>query len=368
MKTIHIIGGGISGCAFAYFLKKDFNIILYEKSPNLGGLIRTNYSIEGIPWQQTPSILHTDKDWIVELFSKYINLVNVKYEVAMNPLFDLRYYNYPFNKSSINTMPWHWKEAILMDLETSNGENAKNIEHLINNFYGDTVYDIFYKNYFKRMFGKDELDLVDWYRPMMRNVNEDFDHYIEKHIMFPVDQGWNKLFDGLTNNVDIRLNTDVNILDFNPDDSIILTSDVTKFYNVNNAKIYSYGSFDIDSTIYKNNSPDTMIFPNYTPFISLTQFGRYFTKYEKNIIVKTFIDDGDIPLYPIPTKLNKKKYLNIINDPWIIGKNNNKIYYNNIINAGRTGSWSFMSISDVMDQAQKISAEIKHKKRSENRS
>ena len=45
-------------------------------------------------------------------------------------------------------MPWHWKEAILQDLETSNGEYSENMEKMIVNFYGDTVYKIFYKNYF----------------------------------------------------------------------------------------------------------------------------------------------------------------------------------------------------------------------------
>ena len=150
-----------------------------KKTPELGGLIRTRKSIENIPWQQVPAILHTDKDWIINLFNQAIKLQDVKYEVAMHPLFDFRYYNYPFNKSTIDTMPWHWKEAILQDLETSNGEYSNNIEELITNFYGDTVYEIFYKNYFKKMFGTEKI-LTDWFRPYMRDVHTNFNHYTEK--------------------------------------------------------------------------------------------------------------------------------------------------------------------------------------------
>ena len=350
-ETLHIVGGGLSGCAFTHFLKKDFNIILYEKSPELGGLLATRKNIENIPWQQVSGILHTNQDWIINLFRKYVDLKPVNYEVAMNPLFDFRYYNYPFNKSTIDTMPWHWKEAILQDLETSNGEYSENMEKMIVNFYGDTVYKIFYKNYFERMFGKENIDLTDWYRTYMRDVNTNFNHYTEKYIMYPTETGWNNVFKKFTEGVNIKFNTCVSISDFSPEDKIIVTTDVSKFSENKNINLYSYGSFDIDSTIYKKNSPDTIIYPNYTPYLSMTQLGRYFTKYEKNIIVKMFIDDGDIPIYPIPTIKRKNKYNEIV-------KNNPNIMF-----AGRSGSWSFMHIDDIIEQAQKMSAKIKHSRR-----
>jgi len=350
---LYIIGGGIAGCAFAYFLKKDFDITLYEKSPELGGLIRTRYNLENIPWQQVPSILHTDQDWIVDLIQKFIPLKPVEYKVAMDPLFDFRYYLYPFNKSTIDTMPWHWKEAILLDLEHSNGENAETLEQVIVNFYGQTIYDIFYKNYLEKIFHTDKINIVDWYKPWLRNVHEDFNYYINKYVMFPIDAGWNNLFSGLTDGINIKLGCKITEL---PKDGIVIfTGDVGDFFNVK--KIYSYGSFDIDSTIYKENAPDTLIYPNYTPFTYMTQYGRFFIhdkyneKFEKNIIVKTFIDDGDIPLFPIPNKANEHIYNKVVKDN------------PGVIFAGRSGSWSFMDIDTIFDQAQKISATIKHLRR-----
>lgn len=347
-ENIYIIGGGISGCAFAYFLKKDFNVVIYEKSPELGGLITTRYNLEGIPWQQVSGILHTNKKWIVDLFSKYSDFFPIDYQVAMDPLFDFRYYNYPFNKSTIDTMPWHWKEAILKDLEISNGHNADTMEELITNFYGDTVYNIFYRNYFKRLFGVDKIDLTGWYRPYMRDVYSNFTHYIDEYVLFPKD-GWNGIIQEFSSGVEIK-NKQATIQDFTKDDIVIFTGDVTQFFDKKD-KLYSYGSFDIDSTPYKQNSPDTIIYPNYTPFIQMTQFGKMYSDYEKNIIVKIFIDDGDIPLYPIPLKSKQKQYNKIVQDN------------PNVIFAGRSGSWSFLDIDGVMEQAQVISAKIKHSRR-----
>ena len=288
-ETIHIVGGGLSGCAFAYFLKKDFNIKLYEKTDILGGLLATRFNLEGIPWQQVPGILHTNKEWIITLFNKAIALKDVDYKVAMHPLFDFRYYNYPFNKSTIDTMPWHWKESILADLETSNGEHSDNMEKMITNFYGDTVYKIFYESYFKKMFGTTKIT-TDWYRPYMRDVNEDLDHYTEKYIKYPVNYGYHMLFDFFTSGVEVIFNSSPTIHDFSKDDTIICTVDVTKFFPIANTHIYAYGSFDIDSTPYKENSPDTMIYPNHTPYIWLcfivkSKKSSLFIENKSNIVV-----------------------------------------------------------------------------------
>ena len=75
---------------------------------------------------------------------------------------------------------------------------------------------------------------------------------------------------------------------------------------------------------------------------------------KKNIIVKMFVDDGNTPLYPIPTKSNEKIYKEqFIDNLWILNKDKKKILYPNVIFAGRSGSWSFMDIDEIMDQAQK---------------
>lgn len=349
-RKIHIIGGGITGCTLAFFLKKDFSITLYEKSPHLGGLLYTHKNIENIPYQIGQQILHTDTSWVYNLINKYIPLSRVVYNVGINPLFDFRYYKYPFDLQSIANMPWHWKEAISSDLEKSNGDTAKNLKELIINFYGETIYNQFYESYIQKWFGikAEKIDIVDWVRKIIRSAS-DISPYYSEPSYFPVNVGYNNVFSELTKDIEVHVNTRITYKDLPKNEIVIFTGDVDSLIN-SDTRLYVKGSFDIDSAIYKENSPDTMIYPNHTPFTSITQFGKFFPNYEKNIVLKEYHDDGDICLYPRPTEKNRKEYTRIVNE------------YNNIIFAGRFGSWKFLDIDDCMKQASQIAAQIKSRR------
>ena len=104
----------------------------------------------------------------------------------------------------------------------------------------------------------------------------------KKYIKFPIEEGWNNLFKFFTDGIEIKYNTKTIALDFSPEDMIVCTTEVDKFSGMSNYNMYSYGSFDIDSTPYKEGSPDTIIYPNHTPFLTMTQFGRYFTRDKYN--------------------------------------------------------------------------------------
>ena len=333
MKKIHIIGGGITGCSLCYFLKNNFSISLYEREPHLGGLIRTYKTIENLLYQKVPSILHTNDKWICDLFSKAVNLKPIEYNVAIDPLFDFQYYDFPFTDDSIQRLPWHWSEAIKMDLEKAKGQTANNLKQLIVNFYGETVYELFYKNLFKKMYGLDasSLNVVNWFRQHLSSKR----YYNEKYIVFPVNEGYNNLFDFLTDSVDVHLNSEVYYTDFN-DDIVIFTGYLRDVE-------YAYISFDIDSVYsLKENKPDRIYYPNYTPYYSITNYQKLFGG-EKVVIVKESGEKEHIA-GPIP----KKSIIDI--------KEN--IYF-----AGRQGSYSFMDIADCVKQANKIATEIKIKER-----
>lgn len=344
MKTIHIVGGGITGCFLTYFLKDQFKIVLYEKSGKLGGLCSTEYNMEGIPYQKGAHVLFTDDTWIVNLINKAVTLKEVEYLVAINPLFDLRYYNFPFDKYSLGLMPWHWKEAIKMDLQKAVGNTADNLEDLITNYYGSTIYEIFYKNYFLKMLNCDGSQVKDigWFQKFMKPIDDKVNYYQEK-AYFPVGEGYNKLFSYLTTGATVKLNTQVSRFDLPETDIIICTGRGDYFLNKQESLPYIKYSFDVDSTNYAESKPDTIIFPNYTPFISITQFGKFFPGYEKNIIVKDFTDGEEEAIPPLGTKYSTM---------------NQNIYF-----AGRQGSCQMLYMSDCVKQANKLAGQIKHTER-----
>jgi len=217
MKKVRIVGGGIAGCFTANFLKDIYEVHLYEKSNSLGGLCRTQKSLDGLYYQKTSQVIHTNDKWIIDIISKFVQLQEVIYKVAIDPLFDLRYYEFPFTPNSINSMPWHWKEAISQDLEKVKGNTASNIEDLIVNYYGKTIFNQFFSGLIKKTYGRNakSLDHVDWFRRFLRPVEYN-GYYSERYQYFPVNIGYNTMFDKLTEGTVIHYNSDISYRDLDP--------------------------------------------------------------------------------------------------------------------------------------------------------
>src|SRR5690349_2749457 len=72
MTRIAIIGGGISGLAAAFEIEQrrqagaDVEYVLYESSPRLGGVLRTE-SIDGCVVEAGPDSFVTEKPWAADL-------------------------------------------------------------------------------------------------------------------------------------------------------------------------------------------------------------------------------------------------------------------------------------------------------------
>jgi len=72
MKRIAIIGGGISGLAAAFALDErrragaPLEYVVYESSPRLGGVVRTE-QVEGCVMEAGPDSFLTEKSWAADL-------------------------------------------------------------------------------------------------------------------------------------------------------------------------------------------------------------------------------------------------------------------------------------------------------------
>ena len=69
-RKIHILGGGVTGSALAYFLvKKGANVNLYEKSNCLGGLSRSIKIEKWNCWNDIgPHIFHSPDNEITSIW------------------------------------------------------------------------------------------------------------------------------------------------------------------------------------------------------------------------------------------------------------------------------------------------------------
>ena len=350
-SKVRIIGGGISGCSIAHFLKDNFDVTLYEKSSHLGGLSRTMYNQENLPYQKGSHILHTNEKWIIDLINKVVPLTEINYTVGIDPLFDFRYYDFPFTQKSLDLMPWHWQEAVVSESEQATGKTAKNIEQLIINFYGESAYYQFFKGWIEKWFHLDpkKLTIVDWFRKYLRNIDKT-NFYRNNFIYFPKNYGYNTLFDFFTKDINVEFNVEKVYNDFDKNDIVISTIRPDKFVEWEKKLDVVSVSFDIDSAKYAENKPDTVIYPNYVPFLSINQSGKCFENDDKNIVVKVF-PNGEEEADPVP----KKRNYNIIEDI--------KNVYSDIYFIGRLGSYQFLDMADCIKQAADTAAFIKHKER-----
>ena len=76
MKRVAIIGGGIAGLSAAFYMDQwrrggaEFDWVLYEASPRLGGVIRTERTAGGFLIEAGPDSFLTEKPWARELCSE----------------------------------------------------------------------------------------------------------------------------------------------------------------------------------------------------------------------------------------------------------------------------------------------------------
>ncbi len=76
MKRVAIIGGGIAGLSAAFYMDQwrrggaEFNYVLYEASPRLGGVIRTERTADGFLIEAGPDSFLSEKPWARELCSE----------------------------------------------------------------------------------------------------------------------------------------------------------------------------------------------------------------------------------------------------------------------------------------------------------
>jgi len=355
MKTVRIIGGGLTGCFLAYFLKDKYHIIIHEKGSQLGGLSRTFYNIENIPYQKSFDLLSTNQQWILNIMVKAgLTLSRIYHNIATNPFVDFNNHTFPFTRKSIDLLPWHWKENISADLVKVNGSFALTLKDTIINFYGENLYNIFYKNFVKKLTHLDaeNIDCTAWFKRYLTDL--DNPRFYKDDCYFPVNTGWNKLFDYLTNEVEILFNNEVTSKNISNNDIIILTTPVDLFSGDNNLS-YIGLTFDIDTTEYLPSQPDTIIYPNDVSFLTLNQYGKlYNTMNGKNIIVKetTHLNSGDY-IYPIITS-------NIM-DIYASNVHYIRRYFKHIYFCGPLATYKHMTMAEIIEEAHNIAGEIKHK-------
>jgi len=346
-----IVGAGLFGAVCAHELnKRGKSVLIIDKNSYIGGLCHDSV-INDIPVHTYgPHIFHTSKKYIWDYISQFADFNCYRHKVVVN--YRGKIFSFPINLMTLYQL-WgvsNPRDAIsTIDSKRQIIDAPSNLEEWILSRVGDEIYDIFFKEYTEKQWGKKctelPISIVD--RIPIRYTFNDY-YYNDCDIYSGTPRGgYTSIFEKMLSGCEIRLGVDYiddrKHLD-GITDCVIYTGEIDRLYK------YIYGPLEYRSVRYEYDLLDIADYQgvgqvNFTDM--LTPYTRVIEyKHLHNIvgnstvIAKEFVSDYNntnpsiAPAYPINTKCNNnlyEQYFKLIShehNMYIGGRLANYQYYN----------------------------------------
>ena len=324
-----IVGAGLFGATFAYMAKRQGkSCLVIDKRPHLGGNIYCE-NIEGINVHTYGAhIFHTSNKevWdfvnsIVE-FNRYTNSPVANYTGKL--------YNLPFN---MNTFYQMWgtrtpeearrkieeqKREAVEAMKAAGVEEPRNLEEQAISLIGKDIYEKLIKGYTEKQWGRKCTELPAFIiKRLPVRLTFDNNYFNDKYQGIPIG-GYNKLIDGLLEDVESRCNTD-----FFTDrehfesiaDKIVFTGKIDEYYHYRFGKLeYRTVRFETEVLDCENYQGNAVI--NYTeqevPYTRIIEHKHFeFGQQSKTVISREYSSEwkeGSEPFYPVNDDKNSALY------------------------------------------------------------
>jgi len=157
-KTIVILGAGITGLAAAYYLSKEFKVIVLEKDNSAGGLAK-GFRHKDFILDLGPHKIYTELPDILDEMKKISPLLRIKKKNSI--YLKNNYYDFPLKLSQIaKNMPLTALQAGLDVVTKSFKQKPDNsYENFLINRFGKTLYELSFKDYAYKVWNSDPKDL-----------------------------------------------------------------------------------------------------------------------------------------------------------------------------------------------------------------
>ena len=366
-----IVGAGLYGATFAYMAKKaGKRCLVIDKRQHLGGNLYCE-NIEGINVHKYGAhIFHTSnkKVWdfvnsIVE-FNRYTNSPIANYNGKL--------YNLPFNMNTFHQM-WgvntpnealakieEQKSAITVRMEAEGISKPRNLEEQALLLVGKDIYEKLIKGYTEKQWGRKCTDLPSFIiKRLPVRLVFDNNYFNDKYQGIPIG-GYNKLIDGLLENIETSTGTDFfeNRSHWESIASkIMFTGKIDEYYD------YYFGELEYRTVRFEEQTLNTSNYQgnavvNYTdsktPYTRIIEhkhfemFGQDIDKCPKTVISKEYSTEwkkGMEPYYPVNDEKNTmlySKYKSLADKE------------NNIIFGGRLAEYKYYDMAPIIEKIIKI--------------
>lgn len=304
-----IVGSGLFGATFAYrATKAGKKCLIIDKRPHLGGNIFCE-NIEGINVHKYGAhIFHTSNKevWdfvnsIVE-FNRYTNCPVANYKGKL--------FNLPFN---MNTFCQMWgvttpAEAIAKLEEQKaeavaalNGREPQNLEEQALTLVGKDIFEALIKEYTEKQWGRDCKDLPAFIiKRLPVRLVFDNNYFNDKYQGIPIG-GYNKLIEGLLQDVEYKTNTDFFTSEYRNwqkyADHLVYTGAIDEYFD------YKLGKLDWRTVSFKTRIEEM---PNYqgNSVVNYTSHDQPFTRVIEHKHFEMFGQD----VYDCPKTVVSEEY------------------------------------------------------------
>lgn len=358
-----IVGSGLYGATFAYLAKqKGKKCLVIDKRSHIGGNVYCDDD-EGIHVHKYGAhIFHTSNKQVWDFVNSFVQFNRYTNSPVANYKGEL--YNLPFNMNTFYQM-WGVKtpvEAISKIEEQKkdaiailDGREPTNLEEQALSLVGHDIYEKLIKGYTEKQWGRKCTELPAFIiKRLPVRFTFDNNYFYDAYQGIPIG-GYNKLIDGLLNEIEVKINAD-----FFSDrkywesmaDRIVFTGKLDEFYDYRFGKLeYRTVRFETDKLEKQNHQGNAVI--NYTeaeiPYTRIIEYKHFEPEnpaYQKDITVisreySTEWKDGMEPFYPVNDEKNGllyKKYKTLADSE------------NNVFFGGRLAEYKYYDMDDVIEK------------------
>ena len=227
MKSIAVIGGGISGLSIAQCLKDRFEVKVFESASKPGGLIKCD-RIDGNLYHMVGGhVFNSRRQDVLDWFWKFFNRDEEFTKAKRNAVVYMgKPIGYPIENHIYQFDPELQKKIILelLEIVKNNQSEPKNFEEFLKFRFGKTLYEIYFKPYNEKVWkcNLSEVPLT-WLagKLPMPSVEEiifsNFNKVSESNMVhstfyYPKNNGSQFLADRLAQGININYNSKISIL------------------------------------------------------------------------------------------------------------------------------------------------------------
>jgi len=159
-KIIAIVGGGLAGLsAGMYLARKNYDVNVFEKESNCGGLA-SGRAINGNIYEYGPHFFHTNNPQILSEVKKIASDELISFERTIWIKFMDQYFVYPLSVFEVlKKLPKKMVFLAMFSLLQNNIKRifrkpeVENSETVLLKYYGNILYELFFKNYIHHVWG-----------------------------------------------------------------------------------------------------------------------------------------------------------------------------------------------------------------------